>query len=906
MKPTNTADHCHWPRSSSITEIVWWSQSTLQIIVTDSEAAASLNLCGEANQHCRSLSLIQKQHHWICAVKPINTADHCHWFRSSSLIESVWWSQLTLQITVTDSEAAASLNLCGEANQHCRSLSLSQKQQHHWIRVVKPTNTSDHHYWLSNSITKIELLLTSKIIVNMSLTRFCHDMSTCCSVDQSPLSSCQPTLQITVTDSEAASSLNLYGEANQHWRSLSLIQMQHHHWICMVKPTNTADHCHWFRSSSVTESVWWSQPTVQHCRSLSLIQKQQHHWNCVMKPTNTADHCHWFRRSVWWSQPTLQITVTDSEAAASLNLCGEANQHCRSLSLSQKQHHHWICMVKPTNTADHCHWFRSSSITESVWWSQPTLQITVTDSEAAASLNLCGEANQHCRSLSLIQTQQHHWICVVKPTNIADHRHWFRSSSITESVWWSQSTLQITVTDSKAASLNLCGEANQHCRSLSLIQKQHHHWICVVKPTNTSDHCHWFRSSSIIESVWWSQPTLQITVTDSEAAASLNQYGEVNQHCRSLSLIQKQHHWICAVKLINTADHWHWFRSSSVTESVWWSQPTLQITVADSEAASLNLCGEANQHCRSLSLIQKQQPHWICVVKSTNTADHCHWSRSSITESVWWSQSILQIIVTDSEAAASLNLCGEVNQHCRSLSLSQKQQHHWIRVVKPTNTSDHHYWLSNSITKIELLLTSKIIVNMSLTRFCHDMSTCCSVDQSPLSSCQQVNLCVDLSLTRYCRDMPTLSSSDQSTIIICENYIGSYCWDMHLTCRTYNLNNFAGPWACMAFKVFADTGSLLLIHRHHHQHCRFPISWLRNSFITKSVWWSQPTWLLVSSWHSWVAVKRKVHGANMGPTWVLSAPDGPHAGPWTLSCRQETLKLFHCGIMWVPKLPRIE
>ena len=26
----------------------------------------------------------------------------------------------------------------------------------------------------------------------------------------------------------------------------------------------------------------------------------------------------------------------------------------------------------------------------------------------------------------------------------------------------------------------------------------------------------------------------------------------------------------------------------------------------------------------------------------------------------------------------------------------------------------------------------------------------------------------------------------------------------------------------------------------------------------------------------------KVHGANMGPTWVLSVPDGPHVGPWTL------------------------
>ena len=27
----------------------------------------------------------------------------------------------------------------------------------------------------------------------------------------------------------------------------------------------------------------------------------------------------------------------------------------------------------------------------------------------------------------------------------------------------------------------------------------------------------------------------------------------------------------------------------------------------------------------------------------------------------------------------------------------------------------------------------------------------------------------------------------------------------------------------------------------------------------------------------------KVHGANMGPTWVLSAPDGPHIGPMNLA-----------------------
>ena len=30
----------------------------------------------------------------------------------------------------------------------------------------------------------------------------------------------------------------------------------------------------------------------------------------------------------------------------------------------------------------------------------------------------------------------------------------------------------------------------------------------------------------------------------------------------------------------------------------------------------------------------------------------------------------------------------------------------------------------------------------------------------------------------------------------------------------------------------------------------------------------------------------KVHGVNMGPTWVLSAPDGPHVGPMNLAIRK--------------------
>ena len=35
----------------------------------------------------------------------------------------------------------------------------------------------------------------------------------------------------------------------------------------------------------------------------------------------------------------------------------------------------------------------------------------------------------------------------------------------------------------------------------------------------------------------------------------------------------------------------------------------------------------------------------------------------------------------------------------------------------------------------------------------------------------------------------------------------------------------------------------------------------------------------------------KDHGANMGPTWVLSAPDGPHLGPMNLAIRNGIIEL---------------
>ena len=36
---------------------------------------------------------------------------------------------------------------------------------------------------------------------------------------------------------------------------------------------------------------------------------------------------------------------------------------------------------------------------------------------------------------------------------------------------------------------------------------------------------------------------------------------------------------------------------------------------------------------------------------------------------------------------------------------------------------------------------------------------------------------------------------------------------------------------------------------------------------------------------SYVAPDSKVHGANMGPTWALSAPDGPHVGAMNIPIR---------------------
>ena len=57
-------------------------------------------------------------------------------------------------------------------------------------------------------------------------------------------------------------------------------------------------------------------------------------------------------------------------------------------------------------------------------------------------------------------------------------------------------------------------------------------------------------------------------------------------------------------------------------------------------------------------------------------------------------------------------------------------------------------------------------------------------------------------------------------------------------------------------------------------------------------------------WEKWpqdiesvlVFLDNKVHGANMGPTWVLSAPDGSHVGPTNLAIRDPFLWLLEASV----------
>ena len=57
---------------------------------------------------------------------------------------------------------------------------------------------------------------------------------------------------------------------------------------------------------------------------------------------------------------------------------------------------------------------------------------------------------------------------------------------------------------------------------------------------------------------------------------------------------------------------------------------------------------------------------------------------------------------------------------------------------------------------------------------------------------------------------------------------------------------------------------------------------------------------IVKQHHGVTFPDSKVHGANMGPTWVLSAPGGPHVGPMNFAIRVACYFSMNGTCRWIP------
>ena len=72
-----------------------------------------------------------------------------------------------------------------------------------------------------------------------------------------------------------------------------------------------------------------------------------------------------------------------------------------------------------------------------------------------------------------------------------------------------------------------------------------------------------------------------------------------------------------------------------------------------------------------------------------------------------------------------------------------------------------------------------------------------------------------------------------------------------------------------------------LVARSQYYHCHWTILIMLYWHITVLFWWICEKGTSIH--HN---PDSKVHGTNMGPIWVLSAPDGPHVGPMNLAIRE--------------------
>ena len=99
---------------------------------------------------------------------------------------------------------------------------------------------------------------------------------------------------------------------------------------------------------------------------------------------------------------------------------------------------------------------------------------------------------------------------------------------------------------------------------------------------------------------------------------------------------------------------------------------------------------------------------------------------------------------------------------------------------------------------------------------------------------------------------------------------------------------FYGDWCFPGMNVFSMITWLRFNHRQ--------IVLRSEDYTTKAINLRVKQDLNCKHWNKKVIPDSKVHGANMGLTWVLSAPDGPMLAPWTLLSGM--LWLLHQLLCW--------
>ena len=125
-------------------------------------------------------------------------------------------------------------------------------------------------------------------------------------------------------------------------------------------------------------------------------------------------------------------------------------------------------------------------------------------------------------------------------------------------------------------------------------------------------------------------------------------------------------------------------------------------------------------------------------------------------------------------------------------------------------------------------------------------------------------------------------------------------WYMHkrLVCRAYLDCNW------LSFPI--------MDHQAYEKHCPTPedhfvvYKWNAGKWESSTFFISRLLLIIVVLVQAWICntvnfyvQNSKDHGANMGPTWVLSAPDGPHVGPMNLAIWGVMSSSQFCLVRWL-------